>query len=302
MRKALTISAIAHAAIILFAVFGLPRIITRDFETPMIIPIELVQEVRDRSQAPKPAPQPEPEPEKKPEPVPEPTPEPEPKPEPKPVEQPKVAETTPEPPPPPVEDVVPLPKPEPEKKPEPKKEPEKPQPKTPAVEPKRKPEPPKTFDASKLAALIDKKLKDESPTPKEETKPLDLSKILKQQSSTETSKQRSNLERDQLAAGLQDLIRSQIQPCWIVPAGAGGAGDLRVDIRIYLRPDGSLARAPEIVETARMNMPGQDTYRAAAESARRAVQRCAPLKLPAETYDVWREIELTFDPKDMLGG
>ncbi|HEY8351936.1 MAG TPA: hypothetical protein VIK87_05285, partial [Sphingomonadales bacterium] len=111
---------------------------------------------------------------------------------------------------------------------------------------------------------------------------------------------RSETERRQLSAGLQDLIRSQIQPCWSVPAGAQSAENLQVEIRIYLHPNGALARAPEIVDTARMAR--DDYYRVAAESARRAVQRCAPLKLPPETYDLWREIVLSFDPKDMLGG
>ena len=73
-------------------------------------------------------------------------------------------------------------------------------------------------------------------------------------------------------------------------------------IRIYLLPDGNLARPPEIVDQMRMNLPGQGYFRVAAESARRAVQRCAPLKLPVESYDIWRDTELTFDPKEMLEG
>ena len=44
-------------------------------------------------------------------------------------------------------------------------------------------------------------------------------------------------------------------------------------------------------------------YRAAAESAMRAVQndKCSPLKLPPDKYDRWKEITLTFDPSKMVG-
>jgi hypothetical protein len=34
----------------------------------------------------------------------------------------------------------------------------------------------------------------------------------------------------------------------------------------------------------------------------RAVRRCAPYNLPAEKYDSWREINVTFDPREMFGG
>jgi hypothetical protein len=100
-----------------------------------------------------------------------------------------------------------------------------------------------------------------------------------------------------------DAIRYQIQRCWSVPAGARDAGDLVVRLRVFLNPDGSLSRAPEIVESARAPSVGEEYYRAAAESARRAVQVCSPLKnLPPAKYEKWRELTLTFNPKDMLGG
>ena len=35
------------------------------------------------------------------------------------------------------------------------------------------------------------------------------------------------------------------------------------------------------------------------ETARRAVLRCQPYSLPAEKYDQWRTIEMTFNPDDM---
>ena len=58
----------------------------------------------------------------------------------------------------------------------------------------------------------------------------------------------SRLESLRITAGLQDAIRSQVEPCWSVPAGARDAENLQVRIRIYMRPDGDLARPPVIVD------------------------------------------------------
>ncbi|NBO19672.1 MAG: energy transducer TonB, partial [Proteobacteria bacterium] len=42
-------------------------------------------------------------------------------------------------------------------------------------------------------------------------------------------------------------------------------------------------------------------YRAAADAAVRAVQRCSPLTgLPSDKYETWKQMELRFDPKYML--
>ncbi len=290
MRKAIIISGIGHIAIIVIAMVGLPQFMTRDFQEPVIIPIELVQKIDENAKAPPPSPKPEPEPEKQQEPEPQPEPEP-------PKEEAVAQASEPEPTPQEV-----MPDPVPEKKPEPKKE-EKPEPKTPTVKPQRRPEAPKKFDPNRLSALLDKKLKEDAPQEKTEKK-VDISEILKRQSSDKEvpPNPRADIDRGIIATNLQGLIRSQIQPCWSVPAGSSGAPDLQVRIRVRFQPDGSLARPPEIIDGGRMSVTGQEYYRAAAESARRAIQRCSPLKLPPETYDIWRDTELTFDPKDMLGG
>lgn len=293
MRKPIIISVIGHALVILLAVLGLPHFTTREFVQPAVVPVDLVQEISEDASAPPPKAElaPEQQLEAEPEPEPEPQLE-EQKPEPAPEPEPQPAE--PEPPVP--EDVVPDVAPEPE----PKKEPEKPQPKTPPVKPQRRPEPPKEkFDPAKLSALLDKREKKDTPDEKTEKK-LDLNDILKRTSPVQSNtKSRTPMERAKIAANLQGLIRSQVEPCWNVPAGARAAENLQVRVRVWLQPNGALARAPEIVDTARMS---DNTYRAAAESARRAIQRCAPLKLPADQYDMWKDSELMFDPKDMLGG
>ncbi len=93
-----------------------------------------------------------------------------------------------------------------------------------------------------------------------------------------------------------DRLRSHISSCWQPPIGAKGADQLKVDIQVKLEKDGSVKKA-EIADRQRY---GSDVlYRAAANSARRAVLDCQPLPLPPEKYQFWKEFIFGFDPKFM---
>ena len=92
-------------------------------------------------------------------------------------------------------------------------------------------------------------------------------------------------------------LRSQLSGCCSVQAGARFAEDLIVPLRIFVNRDRSV-RNIEIMERGRYN---SDTfYRAAADSAVRAIYRCNPLALPADKYDLWKTIVIRFDPSGML--
>ena len=96
-----------------------------------------------------------------------------------------------------------------------------------------------------------------------------------------------------------DAIRQQIKRCWNVPAGAKDAQDLVIEVALVMNPDATV-RDARVIDAARMR--SDPFYRAAAESARRAVlnPKCNPLKLPSEKYREWQQITLTFNPKDMF--
>ena len=97
----------------------------------------------------------------------------------------------------------------------------------------------------------------------------------------------------------KDAIRSQFIKCWNVPAGAKDAGNLIVVLRIALQQDGTVSDVKLANNDARY--AGDSFFRAAADSAVRAVWMCSPLKnLPPDKYDAWGDMELTFDPSDML--
>ena len=106
---------------------------------------------------------------------------------------------------------------------------------------------------------------------------------------------------DKLTVSELDLLRSHFKKCWSLPAGAQDAENLSVQIELRSNPDGTIKDA-RIVDTGRFN--SNSYFRIAAESALRAAKdpRCAKLPLPLDKYDLWKEMKLNFNPKDMLGG
>lgn len=101
-----------------------------------------------------------------------------------------------------------------------------------------------------------------------------------------------------LTQGEIDAIRRQIERCWNVPVGVRGIETMQVRLRIAMNRDGSVARVG-IEDRARML--ADPAFRTVAESAQRAVLTCQ-LSLPPEKYDQWREMVMTFHPKDALSG
>jgi len=164
------------------------------------------------------------------------------------------------------------------------------------IKPSFKPKPPSRFKSSKIAALIDKSVKKEQETLKNE----------EEKTKFEVPDAKKPLFTDlksRLAiAALQDAITSQMYSCWSIPSGVKDVHTMQVMIRVQLRPDGSLLRQPQFVGDVDLNGAGQEGFRTFAESARRAVQSCAPYeRLPAERYEEWKDIEFNFDASEMTG-
>jgi hypothetical protein len=95
-----------------------------------------------------------------------------------------------------------------------------------------------------------------------------------------------------------DVLRARLRDCWQPPAGVRDARDLVVTINIQFKKDGSLAADPKIV-----NRSPHPAFQVAAETAVRAIHKCAPFSfMPVAKYEVWKELELDFDPREMSGG
>jgi outer membrane biosynthesis protein TonB len=189
---------------------------------------------------------------------------------------------------------APPPEAKPEPKPEPKKEEAKPEPKKEAatpLPPKREPPPkpqpakakPRDFNPDKIAALLDKRQPNERRS--------------SEQAADTGAFGASTGRAPTLTMSEMDALRAQLQACWNPPVGAADAQDLRVDVRIKYRQDGTLAAEPVV-----LNRGNSPYFQVASEAALRAVRRCQPITMPAAKYEIWRDVEVGFDPKDMFGG
>jgi hypothetical protein len=103
-----------------------------------------------------------------------------------------------------------------------------------------------------------------------------------------------------LSLSEKDAIKGQISKCWNVPAGAKDAQDLIIVLRAQYQKDGSLINVA-LADKSKSRYASDSFFRAAADSAIRAVRMCTPLhNLPPDKYETWRDMEMTFDPKEML--
>tara|TARA_B100000965_G_scaffold193560_1_gene161592 strand:- start:400 stop:1368 length:969 start_codon:yes stop_codon:yes gene_type:complete len=143
------------------------------------------------------------------------------------------------------------------------------------------------FDPNNIAALIDKSKEDSGETNKK------TNKI--------TQSQDSSMDASKLTLSEEDALKAQIFGCWSIPLGLPYNENLLVRIKLKLKPDGTLIKT-EILDHARMNTPGQAFYKVLAESALRAIQLCQPLKVPTSGYERWKDLQLNFDAREMLGG
>lgn len=104
---------------------------------------------------------------------------------------------------------------------------------------------------------------------------------------------------EQLTMSETDALRQQLSRCWSIQAGARYAEELVVDVRITVSRERRVLSAT-IVDQWRYS---QDSYfRAAADSAIRAVNspQCETLNLNPDKYELWKDMVVTFDPREML--
>jgi hypothetical protein len=102
----------------------------------------------------------------------------------------------------------------------------------------------------------------------------------------------------QLSQSEIDALRARISSCWSPPPGIDVNSKLYVVLRVLFKPDGSLAREPVPVEGSASALGP-----ALADSAKRALLLCQPFTmLKPEHYDQWKDLELKFDPHELLGG
>ena len=101
-------------------------------------------------------------------------------------------------------------------------------------------------------------------------------------------------------AGLAGAIAAQVRPCYVVPTGGTDAASIVTVLRLRFNRDGSIDGTPTVVDHSGITPANQRYLSQMDSAARRAVLRCAPLKLPANLYEGgWEDIEFVFNPRTM---
>jgi len=138
----------------------------------------------------------------------------------------------------------------------------------------------KQFNADEISAMLDKQ-KPSGGGAKRST----------QQASLGGDKdQGQKLSRTELGA-----LSDQLGGCWTLPVGLEGSENFVAVVLFNLDASGKLDGRPTVEKSS-----GNRQFD---ESAVRAVQKCnmAGLQVPAGKQDIWAQVRVTFDPREMLG-
>jgi colicin import membrane protein len=157
---------------------------------------------------------------------------------------------------------------------------------TPPAKPKQAPPDTSKSDIDQITALLDKRKLEQMASADD---PVEAPKET-------VGSQTGSASVAKMTANELDLLRARLAQCWSPPLGWTDPSEVRVVLLLSLNQDGSVAGTPSVLESP------QGAYSTTApESALRAVRRCSPFELPAEKYDDWKQVKVTFDPRDMGG-
>jgi len=178
----------------------------------------------------------------------------------------------------------------------------------PAPEARPKPQPAQAESAKAPERKdADKPVKEASSKPKSDDKQFnadEISALLDKQKPSgggaKRSTQQASLggDKDQgqkLSQSEMGALSDQLGGCWTLPVGLEGSENFVAVIVFNLDASGKLEGRPAVEKSS-----GNQQFD---ESAVRAVQKAnmAGLQLPAGKQDIWAQVRVTFDPREMLG-
>ncbi len=99
-------------------------------------------------------------------------------------------------------------------------------------------------------------------------------------------------------AAAANSAAAQVQRCYRAPRIPSSGKQIVTRLQVRFTPDGSLAGMPVLLSQSNVT-PDNGFYAGKmAEAAGLAVIKCAPVRLPLESYDNgWNVLELTFSPR-----
>ena len=116
--------------------------------------------------------------------------------------------------------------------------------------------------------------------------------------SLKNQNQNLNVTEEKKATAAEiDILRNHVRQCWNAPYAANELNKT-INLKIFTNPDGSVVNVQIIDVVFYKNDP---VYRAAADSARRAVKDCSPLPLPKNKYDLFKIFTFNFDTSFING-
>ena len=116
--------------------------------------------------------------------------------------------------------------------------------------------------------------------------------------SLKNQNQNLNVTEEKKATATEiDILRNHVRQCWNAPYAANELNKI-IDLKIFTNPDGSVVNV-QIIDVAFYKR--DPDYRAAADSARRAVKDFSPLPLPKNKYDLFKIFTFNFDTSFING-
>jgi hypothetical protein len=105
---------------------------------------------------------------------------------------------------------------------------------------------------------------------------------------------KANIANSDIAA-----FHDRLKSCSRLPAGVNVTDNVKAVVRVFLKPDGTLAGRPEAIRVDGVSRGGGDLY----QSIVAALRECQPYNmLPPDKYDEWKVFDLTFTPQSFAGG
>jgi hypothetical protein len=107
------------------------------------------------------------------------------------------------------------------------------------------------------------------------------------------------IDKANIAGDNVTAFHNHLRTCSTLPAGVNTTDDVKAVLRIYLKPDGTLAAPPQPIRIEGVSRGGGALY----QSAVVALRKCQPYKmLPPDKYNEWKVFDLSFTPQNFGGG
>jgi len=102
----------------------------------------------------------------------------------------------------------------------------------------------------------------------------------------------------EIASNIVAEFRRHLKTCSKLPGSIAPTDKIRITLRAVMTPAGKLAAEPILIEAS-----ASEKGPALMQSAISALEACQPYAmLPADRYNEWKVLDLSFTPQDFAGG